>query len=165
MIVGISGPAGSGKDFLAQAMVRTWPHFRVLSFATALKLKGLGRGFSAEELFVTKPPHVRQWLQEYGTDVCRAHDPHTWIDKLILLADMFGWDDLLIPDVRFPNELDMCDLTIRVHSDRPRLTGPLGTHSTEHALENVAGWDLVVVNNVGTTASELIDQVRTLLVE
>ena len=51
----------------------------------------------------------RSWLQYVGTDVVRAQRPDFWVDFTIGMLSMLGneWDFAIIPDCRWPNELDM----------------------------------------------------------
>jgi len=51
----------------------------------------------------------RSFLQYVGTDIVRARQPNFWLDFTLNLLAMMGdeWDYVLIPDCRYPNELDM----------------------------------------------------------
>ena len=51
----------------------------------------------------------RSWLQYVGSDVVRAQRPDFWVDFTVGLLSMLGseWDYVIIPDCRWPNELDM----------------------------------------------------------
>ena len=109
-IIGISGKAGAGKDWLAGVLGRAAGYKR-WSFALPMKAAGFGTGFTREEVDVTKPPHVRAWLQHYGTE---EHRDRYRLDFWLRCADYFldhleaqGMADrIVIPDVRFPNEVD-----------------------------------------------------------
>lgn len=51
----------------------------------------------------------RSLLQYVGTDVVRTRCPDFWVDFTLGLLSMMGdeWDYVIIPDCRYPNELDM----------------------------------------------------------
>ena len=83
-----------------------------------------------------------QWL---GTDVVRKNYEDTWVDMIVALLKGIKtlYDYVIIPDVRFPNEIDkMCDnfdcITARVI--RPNfdngLTDEQKKHPSETALDN-----------------------------
>lgn len=144
VIIGLSGRAGSGKDHIAQLLAKTY-NFKVFSFAHALKLEGVAHGFSYEEVFVTKPPHVRTWLQEYGVQR-RGEDPEHWIVKAFQITRVMGWERVVFADVRFPNEAVACMFMAPHHSavlridpaDRPYpLAGtPAADHVSETAMDD-----------------------------
>ena len=50
----------------------------------------------------------RTILQHVGTDVIRRKKPEFWVDFIIEVIDLFydEWDYVLIPDTRFPNEIE-----------------------------------------------------------
>lgn len=100
----------------------------------------------------------RSMLQRVGTDVVRKNSPNTWVEIMIsLLKGMYTeYDVVLIPDVRFPNEIENVVkafqgesevLTVRV--ERPDfdngLTPEEKTHISETALDDYC-FDLYVKN-------------------
>lgn len=126
MIIGITGFIGSGKDTVANYLVAKHGFVRD-SFAGTLK-DAVARVFGWDrELLEGLTPEAREWreqvdpwwaerlrmphltprhvLQQWGTEVCRAgfHDD-IWIASLEnrLRKTM---DDIVISDVRFPNEI------------------------------------------------------------
>ena len=50
----------------------------------------------------------RDLLQYVGTNVIRKQRPDYWVDFVIDFLSMFKnqWDYVIIPDCRFPNEID-----------------------------------------------------------
>ena len=50
----------------------------------------------------------RHLLQYVGTDVVRSQSPDYWVDFIIQMLRFFGdnWSYVLIPDARFPNEIE-----------------------------------------------------------
>lgn len=75
----------------------------------------------------------REFQQIFGTDVVRAVKPTAWVDRLQSVQS-----NLIVPDVRFENEL--CDVNYLV----TRFVGvPRPTHTSEHFA-----WDLQFANDV-----------------
>jgi hypothetical protein len=158
-IIGISGKAGSGKDHLGKLLRRYG--YQNVGFAWPLKMAAMDNGYTYEEVFVSKPPHVRKWLQEYGVSK-RREDPLYWIKRLNRLIHMLhsegGIQNFVITDMRFPNEYDYVKAhngkTIRLlHGDRPY---PLeysaaALHESETALDRETRWDLRMSNNLATS--------------
>lgn len=98
----------------------------------------------------------RAILQRVGTDEIRAQRPSYWVDFLIGIIQMFPdeWDYVLIPDCRFPNEIDSFkaagfDVThvrvIRVPFISP-LTPEQQMHQSETALDGVRA-DVYILNS------------------
>lgn len=139
MIIGITGLIGSGKDTAANYLI-THHKFKKESFANSLK-DAIASVFGWDrELLEGQSKHSREWreqidewwserlgmkitprwvLQYWGTEVCRKgfHDD-IWIasveNKLRKTKD-----DIVISDVRFPNELmaikNAGGMTIRIN--------------------------------------------------
>lgn len=166
-LIGLGGKARSGKDTAAQALVDKSQFIR-LSFADALKEEVLAKfprtlraiaylhghtEIDRELLWLmvygSKPPGVRELLQEFGAEVRRADDADYWIK-----AWKFGYDYLrgngfrvVCADVRFPNEMQIIrDLGGRlIYIDRPD-HDDTGSHTSEISLDKNSGWDLVLTN-------------------
>ena len=106
-VIAISGKAGSGKDTSAVIMADILQNRgrRVLITHYADLLKYICRQFFGWD--GKKDEQGRQLLQIVGTDVIRKQDPNFWVDFLrdVLLFFEDRWDYVLIPDLRFPNEL------------------------------------------------------------
>ena len=96
----------------------------------------------------------RTLLQYVGTDSIRARKGDYWVKFVsdILMFFPGQWDYVLIPDCRFPNEIDdMChnfDVThirvIRENFESP-LTEEQQNHPSETALDHVAP-DILLIN-------------------
>ena len=88
-----------------------------------------------------KDDYGRKLLQEIGTDIIRADDPDYWVDFVakLLLKFKNRWDFILIPDCRFPNELErLRELqfdTVYVRVNRSNFVSPLSKESQEHISE------------------------------
>lgn len=111
---------------------------------------------------------VRELLQKFGTEVCRAISPNLWVDVLMASYDRgfkhypdyartmdgdriaIGMAQVepywIVPDVRFPNEAKAIKehggILLRVNRD----TGYNDTHASEIALDNYSEFDYVIDN-------------------
>jgi hypothetical protein len=148
-LIGLSGLAGSGKDFIATNYFADYGYLNV-SLAWHLKLEAVRDGdCTFEEAFTNpKPSHVRDVLQQRGTERGReVYGENVWIDVTFnwikIFSDNWGFDRFVIPDVRFVNEaqaiLDAGGSVYRVISDRESVSGwdaELQQHKSETEL-----WD------------------------
>ena len=107
-VVLISGKARSGKDQSAKILesILTMRGNRVLIIHYADFLKFFCKqhlGFTSKEA-----PGGRELLQHFGTDIVRKNYQDTWVDMMIaLLKGIYTeYDYVIIPDVRFPNEVE-----------------------------------------------------------
>jgi hypothetical protein len=147
-VIGISGKAGTGKDFiytnyLAPLGYRRW------ALADHFKIWAVGKGAATyDEVFHTKPPHVRKALQQtgteegrnvYGEDVwCVA--AKAWMEHLNIT---WGENKFCITDVRFPNEVvfikNMGGKILRIEAPQREAVSTLSaearTHISETALD------------------------------
>lgn len=117
MLIGVTGYAQHGKDTIANVLVEDFGFTR-LAFADALKdlayyinpsIPGIGRlsgivdtdGFEAAKQL----PEVRRILQDLGTGARYWLGDNVWVDALDLKVRASG-ENVVISDVRFPNEAD-----------------------------------------------------------
>lgn len=189
VIIGVAGLIGSGKNTVADYLVN-FQEFRTESFADSLKdavsnIFGWdrtmleGRTKASREWRETIDPYwskrlgiyelTPRWvLQYFGTDVCRMgfHDD-IWIASLenkILKSS----DDIVISDLRFPNELkalknigaktiwvrrgelpDWYDTAILANNgdlDAKAELDVLGVHSSEYSLAG-SRFDYIIDND------------------
>lgn len=169
LIIGISGKMRAGKDAIASRLTANWG-FTALPFAESLKRElqqrmprtiraihdmqaihahGCDSGDVAacirEMVYVTKPPGMRELLQEYGTDVRRADDLNYWAKRW---RQELPAGDVVVPDVRFPNEaravLDAGGILWRV--ERPG-TAATASHVSEMGLDDWPWWHAVIRND------------------
>lgn len=100
----------------------------------------------------------RYILQYVGTDVIRQKMPDYWVDFIISVLELFedNWDYVLIPDSRFPNEIEKLrekgfDVS-HVRIVRPNFVSPLTEeqkkHPSETALDNIEP-DIWILNAGG----------------
>ena len=127
-IIGITGSAGSGKDTIGDILVSNLPNWKKLSFAGHLKdvtalLFGFDRkmlaGETPEDREVREQPD-QYWsekmgkdftprfaLQFLGTNLLRNQlHQNIWVDCLEKQITQAS-ENIIITDVRFPNEIDM----------------------------------------------------------
>ena len=155
-VICISGRAESGKDtaaqMLKQYMIEDGKKALVTHYADLLKYicsKYLAWNGEKDEA-------GRSLLQYVGTDVFRKQDPNFWVNFVITMLQLSQdlWDHVIIPDCRFPNEIELpkkigFDVT-HVRVERPGfvnvLTEEQGSHPSETALDGVKA-DHVLIND------------------
>lgn len=154
-IICISGKAQHGKDttatILKSALEERGNKVLIAHYADLVK-------YIAKEFFDwngEKDEAGRTLLQYIGTDVVREQRPDYWVDFIIDMLVMFGnnWDYVLIPDCRFPNEVEAMKSNfdaIHLRVFRPDFDGPLSDeqkkHRSETALDNYP-YDELITNN------------------
>jgi hypothetical protein len=172
MIVGIVGKIRHGKDAIAQHLAARWG-FTVLPFAGALKEEVLARmprtlaaihrlnppcpvcGPTREmgpaclrrDVYDTKPPGIRELLQEYGSEVRRGDDPDYWVDRWAeRAAEIPG--KIAVPDVRFHNEALRVIMSggVLIKVVRPNY-GEVSDHVSERLSDEWKTWTAVLVND------------------
>ncbi len=112
MIVGVAGPAGSGKDTVGAWFAKEYG-FTTYAMAGALKAAMAVMGFPepADRELKEKPvpgfPFTwREAAQKLGTEWGRELDPDIWVK--IAERQISRWhDSIVITDVRFENEAAM----------------------------------------------------------
>ena len=108
-IYAISGKAQHGKDTFADLLYRELieKDYRVLVIHYADLLKFICKFFFNWD--GRKDEKGRHILQYVGTDVIRNKRPDYWVQFVVDMIELFGdnWDYVLIPDTRFPNEIDV----------------------------------------------------------
>lgn len=156
LVIAISGHAGSGKDTVAKYMQEYLEvcnqRTKITHFADLLK-------YVCKEFFNwdgSKDEHGRTMLQEIGTNVVRARAPNYWTD---FIGDMitffsFMWDYVIIPDARFPNEIQRLRergfVVKHIRVERPGYTNDLTNEQNMHESEvslDAAKPDCTIVND------------------
>lgn len=170
-VILISGKARHGKDLTAKLMTDSLRESgkRVLVTHYADLVKYICREFfnwNGE-----KDEAGRTLLQYVGTDVVRQKMPDYWVDFIIDILDLFGdnWDYVIIPDTRFPNEIDRIKaryecvhLRVRRENTSEVLTTVQQNHISETALDDVEP-DLRIENN--GTIEDLKNMIETIIKE
>lgn len=186
MIIGLVGYIGSGKGTVGDILVQQHGYYR-FAFADALKdavatiftwPRGLLEGDTessrqwreqvdpwwSERLGYEVTP--RLILQKFGTEACRnGIADNIWIAALE--KRIRGYEDVVISDVRFPNEIDFVrsvgGKVFRVkRGEEPSFEERQKMHISETAWNNVV-MDSTITNN--GTLSELREGVNFLLTE
>ena len=168
--IGILDVERRDQDFIDYAATVIWPYVKSFSFADPLKviaieLFGLSENQcygtdkdkntsvdikwedipAYEENWATGFMTAREFLQCFGTDICRTIKDTVWVDSCINRILQSGTELAIIPDVRFPNEAEaikraggkVIRFTRNPHDD---------DHASETALKDYDGFDCVIDN-------------------
>lgn len=165
-IICISGKAQHGKDTSAAMMKELLEADgkRVLIAHYGDLVKYVCKTFFGWD--GNKDEKGRTILQHVGTNIVRQQRPEFWVDFIIDILTLFDgeWDYVLIPDCRFPNEIermkkefyDVSSLRITRENFVSPLSEEQQRHPSETALDDYE-FDFTIFNN-GTT-----DDLRTML--
>lgn len=176
----ISGKSASGKDTLATVMRTKLEESGLtcitLHFADLVK-------YYAKQYYNwdgVKDEDGRSLLQQLATDTVRAKYPDYWAETIskFLAAIPNDFDFALIPDTRFPNEIEVVKQynpdvqTIRIqrfNEHEEPYTNPVFTlfqleHPSETSLDDYNNFDYIVDNH-GSDLSELEDAAEAILVD
>lgn len=154
-IICIAGKARHGKDTVAGIMknhLEASGHSVLIThFADLLK-------YICEKFFNwdgKKNEYGRTLLQYIGTNVVRENNPNFWVDfiKTVLTFSPDNWDYVLIPDCRFPNEINCFKdeyPTYSIKVVRPNFDSGLEPHQINHPSETALDdfrFDFYLENN------------------
>jgi hypothetical protein len=167
MLIGLGHYARTGKDSVASVLVKEHGFTRV-AFADALKELALradpliysnamvnvatGRGHLKQVVHANgwenaknQFPEVRKFLQNLGVAAREVFGEDIWV--VTAFADFIGTKDVVVTDVRFPNEFTTIQglLGKLVLVSRPGY-GPVNQHVSETGLEDYE-WDYEFQNN------------------
>lgn len=171
-IICISGKAQHGKDTTADVLKETLEaqNKSVLVAHYGDLLKYICRSFFGWD--GEKDEYGRTLLQRVGTDVIRKQQEDYWVRFISDILKFFPdeWDYVLIPDSRFPNEIDYLKdagldvIHVRVRRDGfiSPLTEEQQKHPSETALDFVEP-DYILLND-GTLRDlkkQIYDMIRT----
>ena len=154
-VITISAKAEHGKDTVANMIKEQLEDmgYSVLITHYADLLKYICRQFFDWD--GVKNEEGRTLLQRVGTETIRAKRPNYWVDFIKDILKLFEgeWDFVLIPDTRFPNEInDMKEEfdCVAVHITRPgfenHLTEEQRKHLSEVALDEYE-FDYEIINS------------------
>jgi hypothetical protein len=168
LVIGIAGKKRSGKDTVAQMLIRCAELAGVKAtrraLADALKeecaamvANQLGNTKSAADIFTEMntdgvKERYRLLLQWWGTEFKRGMVSDTyWVDTLRAWIQTNCTTDremVLIPDIRFPNEVEMVKQLggIVIQVQRGGIDTEDG-HASERALDDFTDWDTIVLND------------------
>lgn len=167
-VICVSGKAGHGKDtfaaFLRDNLIYHGKRVLIAHYADLVK-------YVCKTFFNwdgKKDEHGRTLLQYVGTDKVRSVSPDYWADFIVNILSIFNdeWDYVIIPDTRFPNEVELLDHygfdVSLVRVVRPDyislLTKEQMKHPSETALDDYL-YDYIVEN---TTLDSLMDSAKLL---
>ena len=156
------------SDFIDYASQSIWPYVRSFGFADPLKIISIQLfGLLEEQCYGTNdqkntPINIkwedlpvssdktgfitaREFLQYFGTEVCRKIKPNIWVDSCVNRINQSGTELAIVSDVRFPNEVEAIQkaggkvirLTRKPHKD---------VHDSETSLDSYEGFDYVLDN-------------------
>ena len=102
----------------------------------------------------------RHLLQYVGTDIIRKEKPNYWVDFIVDIIKFFGenWDYVLIPDTRFPNEVDVVkenfNTVTHISVTRPNFKSTLTEEQLKHPSETALDETVpdMLIRNEGTIA-------------
>ena len=171
-VILISAKARCGKDSSANELKRLLElrGKKVLIAHYADLLKYICKTFF--EWDGSKDEDGRTLLQYVGTDVIRNENPNYWVDFIIDILKLFKseWDYVLIPDTRFPNEIErfVGHSDFKIHTlriERPNfdsgLTEEQLNHPSETALDNYHfGWTITNDGTIDDLSQKLRDYVK-----
>lgn len=155
-VIVISGKARHGKDttagFLKEALEADGNSVLVAHYGDLVKyVCKMFFDWNGE-----KDEVGRTLLQKVGTDAIRTKRPDYWVSFITDILGFFPneWDYVLIPDCRFPNEVDhirsagLSSIHVRVVRDgfESPLTLEQQAHPSETALDDVRP-DYYIANN------------------
>lgn len=168
-VICISGKARHGKDVTGGYIKEELESrgYRVLVTHYSDLLKYICKNFFGWN--GEKDAEGRKLLQYVGTDVVRTLVPNFWVNFIIDILLMFNkeWDYVVIPDCRFPNEVERIKSyeidTVLVRVIRSNFDNGLSdeakSHISETALDNY-NYDYVLMN---TGLDELKSAVNVLV--
>jgi hypothetical protein len=144
-VITISGKAESGKDTTATILKEQLEDmgYSVLITHYADLLKYICKQFFGWD--GKKNEEGRTLLQKVGTETVRTKKPEYWVDFIKSILELFDeeWDFVLIPDTRFPNEIesmkddfDCLSLYISRPNYENHLTEEQRNHPSETALDD-----------------------------
>lgn len=154
-IICISGKAQNGKDttagFLKDILKDKGNTVLVAHYGDLVKyVCRTFFGWNGE-----KDEFGRSLLQRVGTDIVRNQRPDYWVNFVKDMIELFPdeWDYVLIPDSRFPNEVDCMRETgfetVHLRVIRTDFVSPLTeeqqNHPSETALDNIVP-DFTILN-------------------
>lgn len=162
-IIGISGKIGSGKDTLADMIIKLSPTFEKKSYAYKLKKTGSFLTGTEENLWFTQEGKnvylpdwemtIGQFQQKLGTEAvrCGLHN-EGWI--ISLFADLKFDSHWVVPDMRFKNEADAIlkrgGVTVRINGDPAKVRANSSrdlSHPSEIDLDDYNNFHFVYDNN------------------
>ena len=191
ILIGVSGKAGSGKNFVADQIMAKYPLTRQLAFADPLKhMVAHMFNIPLMDLYTEEGKARPSWFKWEWCDRCTTSDNPAEPAGFMTNRDLLQWvgtelvrecwyqnhwielakqriqqqsaDIVVITDVRFPNEADLIkEMGGTVLKVTGRETAGVARHSGEAV--DVIQADGVVINTPGTSPGMIISQVERLV--
>lgn len=167
MIITISGPARSGKDYIAGLLKERLNNAKLYTLSSTLKeylceifslsLEELDRFKNSTEPFTVNGTTMRTILQKFGTEIfVNKVDKLFWVNKIKekIIAD--NVDYAIITDARFLHEIESFNgaLKIKVIADD---TIAENEHISERELDNYK-FDYLIDNRNKPDLTKVIDK-------
>jgi len=190
MLIGIKGKIGVGKTESAKILKESFP-FQEYAMADPIKKIGAILGFSQDELYGSQEQKLRinkhwgvssrEFLQKFGTDVCRLFMPtkipqmkNLWVQCFEIFCEEHRDTNIIVSDVRFIDEADsirkMGGIIIEIQRKEKEkendewedveLHNPHG-HVSETEMDGIVA-DFVVENN--SDVKHLTDELTKIIV-
>lgn len=175
MIIGITGKKRAGKDTAAGVIEERFGFYRYGLADPIREICQILFGWDTHRMDHDKetidPEYgisYRQAAQMIGTDLFRVRLPELlpefarvtgdaiWLRRLEKIHNLF---DLVVPDIRFPNEAKRCDILIRIVRPGFVHTDP---HPSENEMDAVTA-DATIYNN--GTLQQFKDKVSSVMEE
>lgn len=164
-IITISAKAEHGKDTTAKLLQEQLEDlgYSVLITHYADLLKYICKNYFGWD--GKKNEEGRSLLQKVGTDTIREKQPNYWVDFIKSVLNLFPneWDFVIIPDCRFPNEIELMQEDfdcISVYVNRPNYSNHLTEEQRQHPSETALDefkFDYKIINpgNIGGLREEV----------
>ena len=161
-------------DFVEYASQELWPYTKVYHFADCLKQLAISlfdltpqQVYGTDDQKNTDTPYgmtAREFLQYFGTDVMRKIKDKVWVDYTINQIKQEESQLAIIPDVRFPNEINAIHAAggVVIRLDRDVFSDK---HPCETALDiDNFSWDEFdyIIHNDGKTVNDLQESINKL---
>lgn len=172
-VVLISGKAGSGKDLVAEYIKDELSNLghKVLIARFADLLKYICKMYLDWD--GVKDKYGRSLIQTVGTDIVRSIDENFWVNFIVKVLDMLKdvgkWSFVIIPDLRFPNELSVMRenfKTTHINVLRNNFVTKLNKDQLSHISENAINDlvpDLEIIND--GTKEQLLQKIKKIIKE
>mgnify|MGYP007100087054 CR=1 FL=1 len=170
MIIALTGKKRCGKTSVANALCErasTAGTFTKINFKSALlkqakehfpdflAAEATVTGVTVDQLLEDKPRSIRQFLQNYGTDLFRTQDKDYWTNKW--RDSVIGYSNVVVDDLRFLNEAqavkDLGGTIIRIV--RPSLGEQGDTHASEMEMDAIQPDYTITNDDIETVISEV----------
>lgn len=150
-LIGIAGPARSGKNTVAEILSNQLEDYKTVAFADPIKQMleviniNTADDLKTEGTYLGPLVTPRMLMQTLGTEWGRSIDENIWLK--VFVSNLREDSKVIVPDVRFENEADL----IRTYGTLIHITGRggiPGNHESEAGVR--AKKDDVIINNIGT---------------